>query len=44
VYFTWNSESDVINIRNFITVNRYRFEEVVEETKDRIWYLFKIYF
>ena len=43
-YFTWNSESDVISVRNFLKANKYKFEQVIEKTNDRIWYLFKIYF
>lgn len=43
-YFTWNSESDVAAVRKFLITNKFEFKEVIEETKHRIWYLFKIYF
>jgi release factor glutamine methyltransferase len=44
VYFTWNSESDVTAVKKILIMSKYKFEQVVKETKKRTWYLFKIYF
>ncbi len=44
VYFTWNSESDVLALRSFLKDNHFVYDEYEEEGSERIWYLFKVQF